>query len=89
MDLLSTHNKILEIQIVQQATSFTTPPGRLSSMPEQNLREQCNAIVLRSGTQLEGPKGISDGVGSERGHDEGPTPMPSRSVPEEKRENEK
>ena len=45
--------------------------------------------MLRSGTQLERPKSISHEVGSEKGHDEGPTPMPSKSEPEEKRENEK
>jgi len=56
VDLLTTHNKMLETQIAQQANSSTTPVGRLPSKPEQNPREQCNAIVLRSGTQLEGPK---------------------------------
>jgi len=59
VDLLTTHNKMLETQIAQQASSSFTPPGRLLSKPEQNPRQQCNAIVLKSGTQLEGPKGTS------------------------------
>jgi len=49
VDLLTTHNKMPETQIAQQANSSTTPPGRLPSKSEQNPREQCNAIVLRSG----------------------------------------
>jgi len=56
VDLLTTHNKMLETQITQQATSSITLPSRLPSKPEQNPREQCNVIVLRSGTQLEGPR---------------------------------
>jgi len=55
VDLLTTHNKMLETQIAQQANSSTTPLGRLPSKPKQNPREQCNAIVLRSGTKLEDP----------------------------------
>jgi len=50
VDLLTTHNKMLETQIAQQASSSITPPGRLPSKPEQNPMEQCNAIMLRSGT---------------------------------------
>ena len=38
-DLLTTHNKMLETQIAHQASSSSTPPGRLPSKPEQNLRE--------------------------------------------------
>jgi len=45
--------------------------------------------VLRTGTQLKGPKGVSDEVGSEREQDKGVAPLPSRSEPQEKRENEK
>jgi len=56
VDLLTTQNKILESQIAQQANSSTTSPSRLPSKPEPNPREQCNAIMLRSGTQLEDPK---------------------------------
>ena len=50
VNLLTTHNKMLESQIAQQACSSIVPPDRLPSKPEQNPREQCNAIVLRSGT---------------------------------------
>ena len=45
--------------------------------------------MWRSGTQLEGPKRISDEMGSEREQENGVAPLPSRSEPEEKRENEK
>ena len=68
---MTTHNKMLETQIAQQTSSSTTLPGRLPSKPEQNPREQCNAIVLRSGTQLEGPKGTSVEVESEKEKDKG------------------
>jgi len=66
VDLLTTHNKMLETQIAQQASLSTTPPGRLPSKPKQNPKEQCNAIVLRSGTHLDGPKGTSVEVESEK-----------------------
>ena len=72
---------MLETQIVQQASSPATLPGRLPSKPEQNLREQCSAVVLRSGTQLEGPKGTSVEVESEKENDKGVTSLPSRSQP--------
>jgi len=39
VDLLTTHNKMLETQIAHQASSSSTPPGRLPSKPEQNPRE--------------------------------------------------
>jgi len=87
--LLISHNKMIETQIAQQASSLTTPPGRLPNKPEQNPREQCNATVLRSGTQLKGPKGVSDEIGSEREEEKGVAPLPNRSEPQEKRENEK
>jgi len=73
---------MLETQIAQQTSSSTTLPGRLPSKPEQNPREQCNAIVLRSGTQLEGPKGTSVEVESEKKKDKGVTSLPSRSEPQ-------
>jgi len=64
VDLLTTRNKMLKTQIAQEANSSTIPPGRLQSKPQQIPREQCNAIVLRSGIQLKSPKGTSDEVGS-------------------------
>jgi len=57
---LTTHNKMLETQIAQQVSSSSTLPGRLPSKPEQNPRKQCNAIVPRSGKELESPKGTSE-----------------------------
>jgi len=50
---------MLESQIAQQINSSTTPPDRLPSKPEPNPWVECNAIVLRGGTQLEGPKGAN------------------------------
>ena len=88
VDLLTTHNKLLETQIAHQASSSSTPPGR-PSKPEQNPREQCNAIVLRSGTKLEGPKGTSVEVESEKDKDKGAIPLPHESELEKKREVEK
>jgi len=79
---------MLETQIAHQASSSSTPLGRLSSKPEQNPREQCNAIVLRSGTKLEGLKGTSVEVESEKEKDTGKTPLPQESELEKKRENE-
>ena len=73
VDLLTTHNKMLETQIAQQASSSSTPPGRLPSKPEQNPREQCNAIVLRSGKELESPKG-NGGVENEKDKSKGALP---------------
>jgi len=61
--------------------SSTTSPSRLPSKPEQNPRKQCNAIVLRSGTQLESPKGPSDEMKSEKEYDKGGALLPSESVP--------
>ena len=37
VDVLTTHNKMLEAQIYQQATSSFTPLGRLASKPKFNL----------------------------------------------------
>jgi len=45
--------------------------------------------MLRSGTQLKGPKGTSDEVGSQEAQHEGVASLPSRSKLEEKREKEK
>jgi len=36
VDVLTTHNKILEAQIIDQASSLSTPSGRLSSKPKPN-----------------------------------------------------
>ena len=81
---------MLESQIVQQANSSTTPLGRLPSKSELNPREQCNAIVMRSGTQLEGPKGPSTWWGRKsKEHDKCVTSLPSENEPQEKGESER
>jgi len=45
VEVLTTHNKMLEAQIAQQATSSSTPPGRLLSKPEPNPCEQRNCVI--------------------------------------------
>nr|GMC49394.1 uncharacterized protein LOC109152581 [Ipomoea batatas]GMD10432.1 uncharacterized protein LOC109152581 [Ipomoea batatas]GMD10440.1 uncharacterized protein LOC109152581 [Ipomoea batatas] len=55
LDQLSAHNKMLENQIANQAsTSSTKVTGKLPACPE-NPREHVNAIVTRSGKKLEEP----------------------------------
>ena len=44
----------------QQTRTSSIPQGRFPSMPELNPMEQCNAMILRGGKQLEGPKGVSN-----------------------------
>ncbi|KAJ9177189.1 hypothetical protein P3X46_012429 [Hevea brasiliensis] len=49
VDQMATHNKMLENQIAQQASSSNSKAfGKLPSQPE-NPREQCNAVTLKSG----------------------------------------
>jgi len=54
-----THNRMLEAQIVQKAAFLSVPSDRLPSRLEFNPREGCNAMLLRGGKQLEGPKEIT------------------------------
>ena len=50
-----THNRILETQICQQASSSNAKPlGKLPSQPEYAEKETCQAITLRSGKEVEG-----------------------------------
>ncbi|XP_058003689.1 uncharacterized protein LOC131180094 [Hevea brasiliensis] len=51
-DQLTTHNKMLENQIVQQVSSFNKAQGKLPSQLE-NPREHCKAVILRSGKVIE------------------------------------
>jgi len=81
--VLSTHNKMLEAQIAQQASSSSTPLGRLPSKFEPNPREQCNAMILRGEKQLKGPKGRGNDVSLHDEHvvnDENEVPIPSNEV---------
>ena len=45
--------------------------------------------MLRNGTQLEGHKSASVGVGSQKEDDKGVAPLPSENESKEQRENEK
>ena len=47
---------------------------------------QCH--VLRSGTQLEGPKVVSEKVGNQKEQEKGAALLPSEIEPQEKRESE-
>ena len=69
VDVLTTHNKMLEAQIAQLAMSSSIPQGRFPSMLKPNPREQCNAMILRGGKQLEGPKGVSNDESLHDKHD--------------------
>jgi len=51
---------MLEAQIAQQVSFSSKPLDRLPSKPEPNLRKKCNAMILRWGKQLEGPKGVTN-----------------------------
>jgi len=56
---------MLDAQITQKAAFSSAPLDRLPSKPEFNLREQCNAMLLRGGKQLEGPKKITSDESSQ------------------------
>jgi len=43
---------MLEAQIAQQASSSSTPLGKLPSKPKPNPWEQYNVMILRGGKQL-------------------------------------
>ena len=54
LEQLATHNRILETQIAQQASSSNTKPlGKLPSQPEYVQKESCQVITLRSGKEVE------------------------------------
>jgi len=68
----TTHNRRLEAQIAPKASFSSTPPDRLPIKPEPKSREQCNAMILRGGKQLEGPKEITndESLHDKNDHDE-------------------
>lgn len=47
VDVLTTHNRMLEDQIAQKATFSSAPPVRLPSKPEPNPREHSNCYHER------------------------------------------
>ncbi|KAJ9174043.1 hypothetical protein P3X46_017115 [Hevea brasiliensis] len=67
VDQMATHNKMLENQIAQQASSLNNKAfGKLPSQPE-NSREHCKAITLRNGKILEsGDKKIEEKIEEEK-----------------------
>ena len=55
LEQIDTHNRILETQIAQQASSSNTKPlEKLPSQPEYAQKKTCQAITLRSGREVEG-----------------------------------
>ncbi len=66
MDQLATHNKMLENQIAQQATSSSKAAGKLPSQPEMNPNEHCKAVTLRSGRILKQSEKVPTGETSEK-----------------------
>jgi hypothetical protein len=58
LDVLATHNRMLETQIsqvAQQQASTSAPAGIFPSQPQPNPKGHVNAVILRSGTQYDGP----------------------------------
>ncbi|XP_058775488.1 uncharacterized protein LOC131649747 [Vicia villosa] len=58
VDALATHNKMLETQIAQvaqQQATTSAPAGSFPGQPQPNPKGHANAIILRSGTELDGP----------------------------------
>ncbi|WJX45921.1 hypothetical protein P8452_32768 [Trifolium repens] len=58
LDVLATHNRMLETQIsqvAQQQASTSAPAGIFPGQPEQNPKGHVNVVILRSGTQYDGP----------------------------------
>ncbi|XP_045831066.1 uncharacterized protein LOC123922389 [Trifolium pratense] len=58
LDVLTTHNKMLETQIAQvaqQQASTSAPAGIFPGQPQPNPRGHVNAVISRSGTQYDGP----------------------------------
>jgi len=57
VDMLVTHNKMLETQIsqvAQQQASTVEPSGTFPAQPHPNLKGHLNDITLRSGKELRG-----------------------------------
>ncbi|CAM8900160.1 unnamed protein product [Rhodiola kirilowii] len=91
LDEMSTHHKMLENQIAQQASGSTRYQGKLPSKPDFHQNEHVNAITLRSGTayKLPSPKEKDASTrmpiiieeGEEEVEEEIPTPkgVPSKS----------
>ncbi|CAM8956790.1 unnamed protein product [Rhodiola kirilowii] len=55
LDEMSTHHKMLENQIAQQASGSTRYQGKLPSKPDFHQNEHVNAITFRSGTAYKSP----------------------------------
>ena len=82
VDMLTTHNKMIEVQIVQNATFSSTPPDRSPSKPKLNSRQQCSAMLLGGGKQLELPKEITSdrSLHDKNEHVEKEISLPSKKI---------
>lgn len=59
VDYVVTHNKMLETeisQVAQQQDAQVTPGGLFPGQPQSNPKDHVNVILIRSGTQYDGPK---------------------------------
>lgn len=57
LNVMATHNKMLETQIsqvAQQQEETATPAGAFPGKPQPNPKGHANAITLRNGTELDG-----------------------------------
>jgi hypothetical protein len=97
IERMETHNKMLENQIAQQAEASTRAQGKLPARPEQGQREHCNAVVLRSGKELEREqpkKKVSFDLGGQASaemeelNEEGPNPQVEKESEVEKEKEE-
>ncbi|XP_057989123.1 uncharacterized protein LOC131172194 [Hevea brasiliensis] len=57
IDQLATHNRMLENQIAQQASSFSKAQGKLPSQPE-NPREHCKVVILKINEEVNKKKEV-------------------------------
>lgn len=58
LDVMATHNKMLETQIsqvAQQQATIVAPTGAFLDRPQPNPKGHANAITLQSGTKLDKP----------------------------------
>jgi len=87
--MLTTHVKISELQIAKQASSSSIPLGRFPSKLKHNPKEHYSCVLLRSGKQLNSPKGTRVEVESKNSHDVSANALPNKDVPQKKNEHEK
>ena len=99
VDAMATHNKMLETQISQVAqhqAASAAPAGTFPGQPQPNPKGHANAIMLRSGAELEDPVAvrvrdgdIGKGIDSAKNTESEPVDHGQTFKPKEVVENEK